>query len=1839
MVNTRGRTMVDSTFEHFVTELMGLEAESPCYKSLIENGINSARDIATLEEGAIDLLTYEKVDPDDDSITTTTQLPLYQRQLLRIVGDFVRHLRVENNNRLNNDVLLAATKDDWDEFRITSRDVRKSIDANVLKKQTNTKYGRNNVTNNELSNFIKGIKRDKTQYNEFKDERNFENWKRSFLATARSHRIDDVFNSQYLPTSFEDMEVFEEKQKFAFSVLDATLKSDMGKSLVRKYEDTFNAQMIWKEFVEYMKTSTKAQISSADILSWITSAKYDNTWKGTSNGFVLYWMNKVQDYDNFIIDQRDRFSENQKLSMLQNTVNDIPELRQVRTNMELEVAKGGNRLSYQQYINLLLSAAATYDKTNSSARANVKKQHVYISEFDTDNNNYDYSIYNNNIKEEHDEYDIDTYLANVTNRQPPILARKQKVNENQQYSRPFIQRDVWTQLPKEAQDILLSYKNNNEKGKVHYNSVQSNVVLETNSTSVDSNQSHPSTFESSTIPTTMVNKTDRNTSSSDQGSDFLRQILSTNRSVSSTNTQNSNILESKGEGTMVFNGSIYRKVNVTYRVSKHKSDSQGYSLVDRGANGGVFGNDVRIIEKTNKRVSITGLDNHQVNDLPLCTGAAYTMSHKGPIIIIMHQYAYIGQSKTIHASIQMEAYKIQVDEKSKKIPGGKQRLTTPDGYLLPLNLIQGLAYLKIRPPTDYELENLPHVILTSDQDWDPNIFDNNINENSDDWYQIEDIPDNYESHPFTDKGQYTKRHLDTLELVIDNVNVKEKAPDFEKLQPYFGWIPVDVIKKTYEVTTQYARSLHLYQDMRKHFKSRFPSLNVARRNEAVATDTIFSDTAAIDDGSKCAQFFVGRESLVCDIYGMKSEKQFVNTLEDNIRKRGAMSKLISDRAQSEISNKAKDLLRALFIDEWQSEPHHQHQNYAERRYNTIKSKTNIILNRTGAPAYCWLLCLAYVCFILNHVATESLQWKTPMQMLTGETSDISIITNFVFYEKVYYSRVHTSFPSQSTEEIGYFVGFGESVGDAMTFKVLTSDTKKIIYRSNVRSAENDATFNKRLKPVMDQPNVIFIKSKSDDEVQPNSGLKPLPGFNPSELIGRSYLNVPGEDGQTFRMRIVKAISDHQENIDKHPDKIKFLVKCRDQDMEHIVTYNEVIDHIMRNNSEDESIDNQYLKFKSILNHQGPLTKDDPEYIGSKYNVLVDWEDGECTYEPLCVIAADDPVTCALYAKQNNLLEEPGWKRFKRMVNKEVQFQRMINQTRLQSVRRTTRYKYGFKVPNSHAEAMQFDKENGNTLWADAEKLEISQLLGYNTFIDKGKGVPAPSGYKQIRCHMIYDVKHDGRHRARLVAGGHLTSIPLDSIYSGVVSLRGLRLIVFLSELNGLCLWGADVGHAYLEALTAEKVFIIAGPEFGELQGHTLVIYKALYGLRSSGLRWHERLADILRDMGFFPSRAETDIWMRRQGDIYEYIAVYVDDLAIAAVNPKEIISELEKKHKLKLKGVGKMKFHLGCDFFNDPDGTLCFGPRRYIDKMMDTYVQMFNEAPKEFSSPLEKNDHPELDDSEFLNDQDIKIYQSMVGACQWAVSLGRFDIQTALMTMSQFRIAPRNGHLSRMKRLYGYLKRFRDGAIRVRVGVPDFSGIPDPVHDWDYSIYGKVTELIPENLPEPLGKHVVLSHFKDANLYHDLITGRAVTGILHLVNQTPVEWYSKKQGTVETATYGAEFVAARTATDQIIDLRTTLRYLGVPVKGASYMFGDNQSVITSSTIPHSTLKKRHNALSFHRVREAIAANIFQFFKIRSEDNPADILSKHNGYQQAWPHIRALLFWRGETEIKLRKNGE
>ncbi len=140
--------------------------------------------------------------------------------------------------------------------------------------------------------------------------------------------------------------------------------------------------------------------------------------------------------------------------------------------------------------------------------------------------------------------------------------------------------------------------------------------------------------------------------------------------------------------------------------------------------------------------------------------------------------------------------------------------------------------------------------------------------------------------------------------------------------------------------------------------------------------------------------------------------------------------------------------------------------------------------------------------------------------------------------------------------------------------------------------------------------------------------------------------------------------------------------------------------------------------------------------------------------------------------------------------------------------------------------------------------------------------------------------------------------------------------------------------------------------------------------------------------------------------------------------------------------------------------------------MEDTYLRLFGKKPKNASSPLTKGDHPELDTSELLGLEDVKIYQSLIGALQWVIQIGRWDVATATMTMSRFRASPRIGHLDRVKRIYGYVSKMKHAVVRICTEEPDYSDIPEIKCDWLCTIYRGAKEEIPDDAPPPRGKRV-----------------------------------------------------------------------------------------------------------------------------------------------------------------------
>ena len=593
------------------------------------------------------------------------------------------------------------------------------------------------------------------------------------------------------------------------------------------------------------------------------------------------------------------------------------------------------------------------------------------------------------------------------------------------------------------------------------------------------------------------------------------------------------------------------------------------------------------------------------------------------------------------------------------------------------------------------------------------------------------------------------------------------------------------------------------------------------------------------------------------------------------------------------------------------------------------------------------------------------------------------------------------------------------------------------------------------------------------------------------------------------------------------------------------------------------------------------------------------------------------MVAAKYALEKGLTLSEGWKWVSRYIETDPLCQHLTRTFKTTS-EEGTKYKFGIEVPRSPKHALELDAKNGNTGWRDSLSLEVSQLNEYSTFITIPDGKPLPRDYKRIPYHFVFDVKFDGRLKSRLVAGGHRTpDVPREDVFSSVVSMEAVRLGFILANMNDLLVCAGDIGNAFLYGKTREKVYVIAGPEFGpELEGKRLIIDKSLYGLKSSAARFHEHLSVKLRKMGFRPSKADPDLWIRKLfNGTYDYIARFVDDVIAFSKKPMEIMEELKKNYVMK--GVGKPEYYLGGDVvdlhqdWERENVTTAFSARTYIENCIPKLAQMCGkERFHSHSTPFSDTYHPELDVSPLCDTKTISKYKSLIGSANWIITLGRFDIAYTVSTLSRYTMAPREGHFKAMERLFGYLGKYSKGQIVIDTQVAPIRkeatfnlGI-----SW-VEFYPDACEEIPYDMPPPQGEQATLTCYVDADHARDKVTCRSVTGIVLLLNNTPISWVSKRQKTVETLTYGSELVASRLAVDLLVEMRYKLRMLGVNIKETSVLVGDNMSVVINTTLPSSSLKKKHQACNYHRVREAIAAGFIMFGHINSEINLADICTK------------------------------
>jgi hypothetical protein len=203
------------------------------------------------------------------------------------------------------------------------------------------------------------------------------------------------------------------------------------------------------------------------------------------------------------------------------------------------------------------------------------------------------------------------------------------------------------------------------------------------------------------------------------------------------------------------------------------------------------------------------------------------------------------------------------------------------------------------------------------------------------------------------------------------------------------------------------------------------------------------------------------------------------------------------------------------------------------------------------------------------------------------------------------------------------------------------------------------------------------------------------------LIGRSFIMDSQDDGQKIWARIVKLIEDHDALLENNKDRFKVLLSQIDDTCEEFTTYNQLLWYLAKD-SQSETL----WKFKRITLHQGLLLPPHPDYNGSSYNLMIEWENGEVSSEPLLVIAKDDPVTCAIYTKENGLLSLPGWKQVKSIANRETKVSRMVHQAKIRSFNVAPRFKNGFEIPRTFEQAKRIDERNENTKFQDATALEL-----------------------------------------------------------------------------------------------------------------------------------------------------------------------------------------------------------------------------------------------------------------------------------------------------------------------------------------------------------------------------------------------------------------------------------------------------------------------------------------------------------------------------------------------------
>jgi hypothetical protein len=1081
-------------------------------------------------------------------------------------------------------------------------------------------------------------------------------------------------------------------------------------------------------------------------------------------------------------------------------------------------------------------------------------------------------------------------------------------------------------------------------------------------------------------------------------------------------------------------------------------------------------------------------------------------------------------------------------------------------------------------------------------------------------------------------------------------------------------IGLDSAKRTLQVTTQKGVRTVLHP-LTRRYRTRQSHLRFPTIRTKVYTDTMFSSVTSIRQ-YKCAQVFT-TNTAYSRVYPLQSKQNAPDALMKWIQDVGVMSDLVYDGSKEQGGGKHwREIEQRHHIQRHVTEPHSQWQNRAEGEIREIKKSVRHRLQASRAPKRLWCFCTEWVLAVrrLTALSLPALNGRVATELLEGETPDISEYAQFDWYEPVWFIDPTSSFP-EPKRKLGRWIGVASDVGQAMTFWILPKSCSPIA-RSSVARVDPDVSCTDELKADLAMLDLsIDNKIGNNKTAEQNKEIDSSLGNLVSGPADDLFEKVANEEFYPLEEAAEKAEADDftPESMDEYltaevllpfgGELLRGVVKARKRDADgnplgtrnsnpildtreyevelpdgstNVYSAN-IIAENMYSQIDDEG--REFLLMQEITDHKvdgNAVTKDDgftvlkngerkPRMTTKGWKLSVLWKDGTSTWVPLKDLKESNPLEVAEYAVANKIAEEPAFAWWVRQALRVRD--RSIKKVKSKYWKRS--HKYGIELPHSVGEALRIDKETGTTFWRDGIAKEMKNVMPAFEFRDDDR---MPVGHKEITCHMIFDIKAFSLQRkARLVAGGHTTDPPKDMTFASVVSRDSVRIAFLLAALNDLDILAADVQNAYLNAATKEKVWTRAGKEFGSNAGRPVVIVRALYGLKSSGARWRDHMAATLREADYTSSRADPDVWMRPATKpdgfkYWEYVLVYSDDILVVSHDPKRTMDFLESKYTLKNGTVAEPTTYLGAEVkkwriegSDDPTKIRwAMSSETYIKSAIadveTELAKIDKQLPSKASTPLKPGYRPELDQSPELDARRITYYQGLIGVLRWMCELGRIDILVDVAMMSRFLVIPREGQLQQLFHIFAYLKSHKRSTLVFDDTRPTFDAERFVQKDWS-EFYPGAAEAIPPNLPEQRGRLVSTTCFVDADHAGCRLTRRSHTGVLIYVNRAPILWYSKRQNTVESSTYSSEFCAMRTAIDMIEGLRYKLRMLGVGLDGPTCVLCDNQSVVISSTAPETALKRKHNAINYHRTREAQAAGIVLIAKEPTETNISDFLTK------------------------------